>query len=239
MSSSVPTFYNAWFCPFAQRAWIALLEKGIAFDYIEQDPYKKTPEWLLINPRGLVPVIVHNGKSVYDSPVCIEYVDETWKTGSSLLPSDTYQRAYVRIWSNFISSSIVPPFYQLLMKREHSEREQAKEALLKGLMLLFAELDENAGPFFGGKSLNLVDIMLFPFAYRFQVVLSHYRDIVIPTEGAEMERYYRWYTAAKDRDSVKKTLSEDAKLVSSYQTYADDSANSLVAEAIRKGTAIP
>ena len=64
-------FYNAWFCPFAQRAWIALVHKGVKFEYIEQDPYNKSPEWLAVNPRGLVPAILHNDKAIYESAVCI------------------------------------------------------------------------------------------------------------------------------------------------------------------------
>lgn len=44
MSGGIPKLYCAWFCPFAQRAWIALEAKGVDFEYIEQDPYNKTPE---------------------------------------------------------------------------------------------------------------------------------------------------------------------------------------------------
>ena len=117
-----PKLYSAWFCPFAQRAWIALLAKGTEFEYIEQDPYNKTPEWLAINPLGMVPVIVHNNKSVYESAVCIEYVDEAWPSEPRLLPTDPYDRAYARIWGDFIGKKIVPLFYSLLMKQNQDEQ---------------------------------------------------------------------------------------------------------------------
>jgi glutathione S-transferase len=44
-------FYNAWYCPFAQRAWMTLVHKGIHFDYIEVYPYNETESWLAIS-RG-------------------------------------------------------------------------------------------------------------------------------------------------------------------------------------------
>ena len=62
-----PQLYQAWFCPFAQRAYIAMLAKGVEFELIEQDPYNKTAEWLDISPRGLVPAIVHEGNKIYES----------------------------------------------------------------------------------------------------------------------------------------------------------------------------
>lgn len=62
-------FMGACFCPFVQRAWIALeflnqtvwLEKerkvwGVDYTYIEIDPYKKPKELVEISPKGLVPV---------------------------------------------------------------------------------------------------------------------------------------------------------------------------------------
>ncbi|RQM08322.1 hypothetical protein DH86_00003805, partial [Scytalidium sp. 3C] len=42
-----------------QRVWIALEAKGIQYQYIEVDPYKKTQALLEVNPRGLVPALRH------------------------------------------------------------------------------------------------------------------------------------------------------------------------------------
>lgn len=61
-------FYCAWFCPYAQRAWIALEHHKIPYNYVEslivredQDGgdhgYDKNPKLLAINPKGLVPTI--------------------------------------------------------------------------------------------------------------------------------------------------------------------------------------
>ncbi len=232
-----PKLYNAWFCPFAQRAWIALLEKGVDFEYIEQDPYDKTPEWLAVNPRGLVPAIVHNEKSVYESSICIEYTDEQWETDAHLLPTDPYQRAMVRILSNHIDKKVVPPFYHLLMKKGDQERDTAKENLMDALKLLFEGFEQSQGPLFGEKKLNMVDIMLFPHAYRFQTILPHFRGFTLPNE--ELKCYYQWYEAAINCDSVIKTLPDCDKLIQSYIRYAEDTVDSKVADAVRKGTSLP
>ena len=234
---ATPTLYNAWFCPFAQRAWIALLEKGVKFEYVEQDPYHKTPEWIAINPRGLVPVIVHKGKSVYESSICIEYVDEAFHTDKRLLPEDPYERARVRILCDFITKTLIPPYYKLLQKKDETERSDAKECITNGLRKLFEDYDQTS-PFFGGDSLNMVDIMLAPFAYRYQVVLSHFRGFVIPEDGL-LKLYHTWYKKLCSHSSFKETLPDDKKLIESYVRYAEDTVQSKVADAIRKGTALP
>jgi len=235
---NLPKFYNAWFCPFAQRAWIALLEKKVNFEYVEQNPYNKTPEWLAINPRGMVPVIVHKGKSVYESMVCIEYVDEEWSTGNNLLPSDPYHRARARILCDHISKKVVPPFYQILMKKAKEERDSAKKSLVAALSELFSNFDASNGPYFGGKSLGIVDIMIFPFAYRFGLILPHYRNFVLP-EGERLQGFHQWYATASKSESVVGTMPDDAKLIEEYRRYAEDTTDSLVAQAVRKGSAFP
>jgi glutathione S-transferase len=60
--------------PFVQRVWIALEVKGIPYQYIEVDPYKKPDELLEVNPRGLVPALRHGHWGCYESNVLLEYV---------------------------------------------------------------------------------------------------------------------------------------------------------------------
>ena len=238
-STTVPTLYNAWFCPFAQRAWLSLLEKGVQFNYVEQDPYNKTPEWLAVNPKGLVPAIEHNGKVIVESTVCIEYVDEAWNTDRHLLPSDPYDRAQVRLLSDHITKKVVPLYYQMLMKKDEAARTEAKKNITEALTSLFESEPSSDGPFFGGKSLNMVDIMLAPHAYRFQLILKHYREFSVPNDTPELQRFHRWFAAVLQNSTFKQTLPEEQRLIDEYKRYADDVTNSQVAQAIRKGTALP
>lgn len=60
--------------PFVQRVWIALEVKGLNYQYIEVDPYKKPASLLEVNPRGLVPGIRHGDWGVGESTVIMEYV---------------------------------------------------------------------------------------------------------------------------------------------------------------------
>jgi glutathione S-transferase len=60
--------------PFVQRVWIALEVKGLGYQYVEVDPYKKPEALLEVNPRGLVPALRHGNWGSYESTVLLEYV---------------------------------------------------------------------------------------------------------------------------------------------------------------------
>ncbi len=50
--------------------------KGLQYQYIEVDPYKKPQALLDVNPRGLVPGIRHGDWGCGESTVLMEYVLE-------------------------------------------------------------------------------------------------------------------------------------------------------------------
>ena len=60
--------------PFVQRVWIALQYKGLEYQYIEVDPYKKPESLMELNPRGLIPALRHGEWRCYESAVLMEYV---------------------------------------------------------------------------------------------------------------------------------------------------------------------
>ena len=96
-----------WASPFAMRLRIALAEKGIEYKYKHEDLWNKSPLLLQMNPIHMkIPVLVHNGKQVYESLVALQYIDEVWKDKAPLLPSDSYLRAKARFWACFVDNKV-------------------------------------------------------------------------------------------------------------------------------------
>ena len=69
------------------------------------------------------------GKAIYESSVCLEYIDEVWSSNEykRILSSDPYQKAFDRIWGDHISNKIIPQFYVILNKKTTEEREKGKK----------------------------------------------------------------------------------------------------------------
>ena len=82
------------------------------------------PEYLAINPEGVVPTIVHDGRVITESSVINEYVDEVFP-GPRLVPADPYERANMRIWIKFeedvLHPSVKGPTYKLMLRRALAE----------------------------------------------------------------------------------------------------------------------
>lgn len=57
-----------------------------------------SPDYLKLNPKGVVPTLVHDGKVVIESTVINEYLDDAFP-GSALKPADPYGRARMRLWT--------------------------------------------------------------------------------------------------------------------------------------------
>ncbi|MEK9832229.1 MAG: glutathione S-transferase family protein [Rhodospirillaceae bacterium] len=120
----------------SQKVRICLAEKGI--DWVNRHvdlgtQENLTPEYLAINPNGVVPAFVHDGTPIIESTVMCEYVDEVWPDGISLTPDDPKKRAEMRAWLRYIdevpSMAVrVPTFQDLLIERfkAMSEEEYAE-----------------------------------------------------------------------------------------------------------------
>ena len=98
------TLYNAPQSTCSQRVRFVLNAKGLAFEEVklnllEGDQLK--PDYLKLNPNGVVPTLDHDGAIVTDSTVITEYLDEIEPDGS-FTPGEPVARARMRALMHFI-----------------------------------------------------------------------------------------------------------------------------------------
>ena len=97
--------YNSPQSTCSQRVRFVLNAKAQPFeeeklDLLAGDQLK--PEYLALNPNGVVPTLDHDGSIVIDSSVIIEYLDEVVPQGASFTPRDPVRRAAMRSLMRFI-----------------------------------------------------------------------------------------------------------------------------------------
>ena len=99
------TLYNAPQSTCSQRVRFVLNAKKISFAEIKLDLLagdQLKPDYLALNPNGVVPTLDHDGAIVIDSSVIIEYLDEVVPTSESFTPRDPVTRARMRALMRFI-----------------------------------------------------------------------------------------------------------------------------------------
>lgn len=85
----------------AQKVRVTLAEKQLQWESYHLDLRagdQQTPEYLKLNPRGVVPTLVDNGRVVRESTVIMEYLDDEYPE-PRLRPADPYRRAQMRLWT--------------------------------------------------------------------------------------------------------------------------------------------
>jgi len=87
------------------------------------------PEYLALNPNGVVPTLVHEGAAIIESTVICEYLCEI-TSNVRLLPVDAIERAQMRAWLRFIDEvpsmavrvpsfqNVFLPFYRSMSEKD-------------------------------------------------------------------------------------------------------------------------
>ena len=113
------TLYNAPQSTCSQRVRFVLNAKTLPFaevklNLLEGDQLK--PEYLKLNPNGVVPTLDHDGAIIVDSTVIMEYLDEV-EPPVSFTPDDPVKRARMRALMHFIdempAASVRVPTFNL------------------------------------------------------------------------------------------------------------------------------
>ena len=127
------TLYTHPMSPCSQKVRIILAEKGLAWDKVDVNlPAKENlkPEYLKLNPLGVVPTLVHNGQAVIESSIISEFLEDVFPE-IRLRPADAHHVASMRLWMKHIDTKVHPscgalqwPLVMADKLRSMSESEQ-------------------------------------------------------------------------------------------------------------------
>ncbi|CAL4936331.1 unnamed protein product [Urochloa decumbens] len=206
--------------PYAQRVRIALAEKGLGYERVEQDLAAKGDLLRRSNPvHGKVPVLLHGGRPICESLAILEYLDEAFPSTPPLLPppaSDPYARARARFWAEY-SDRLHVCGKRLWLRHDGEEVEpEARAEMVAVLRALDAEL---AGKeFFGGEEegkFGYVDAAAAPFAAWF---LTYERSGGISV-AEECPGLAAWGARCARRESVAANVYTPEKVYELVQEY--------------------
>jgi glutathione S-transferase len=121
MSIILYDFGNSVCC---QKVRITLREKGLEWEARRVDLFKAEqydPSYLKLNPKGLVPTLVHDGHPIGESTLICEYLDETFPD-PQLRPKEPAARARMRMWSKFVDEGLFEGITEISFSAMFRER---------------------------------------------------------------------------------------------------------------------
>ena len=92
----------------AQKVRTVLAEKGLAWTGHHLDLRAGdtlTPDYLKLNPNGVVPTLIDDGTVIIESTVINEYLDDAYP-GPALRPADARARAEMRLWTKKLDEGL-------------------------------------------------------------------------------------------------------------------------------------
>ncbi len=148
--------------PYVRKVRIALAEKKIDCELVNDSPWGATTGVTAHNPLGKVPVLLlDDGTSLYDSRVIVEYLD-TVSPVSRLIPEPSRQRIAVKRWEA-LADGICDAAVAIVLesRRPHGQQsqewiERQRAKIERGVKELANELDDK--PWCNGEAYTLADI---------------------------------------------------------------------------------
>lgn len=112
----------------AAKVRILLAEKGIPWhgqymDVLAGDQFD--PAYLKLNPKAVVPTLVHDGIVVTESTVICEYLDDVFPD-IPMRPADAAGRARMRIWTKLVDEALHPNIVDITFTVSHRHTVMAK-----------------------------------------------------------------------------------------------------------------
>ncbi len=130
--------------PFVRKISVLLLEKGIAFDFINEQPYSADTGVAQYTPLGKVPALVtDDGECWYDSPIIAQYI-ELLGVAPQMVPSDPQQALRIRLLEA-LADGIMDAGLASVREQARPAAQQSEEEVLRQREKISRSLDALEG----------------------------------------------------------------------------------------------
>ena len=189
-------------------SWIARLalhEKGVAYNWVEINPFAEDvpASYIATHPFRRVPSLVHGAFAVYETGAITRYVDEAFE-GPKLQRTEPRERARCNQIMSIVDSYAYWPLvrqvfshgvFRPAMKRPADQNEVQRG--LDAVPTILAALEKVAGQghYLCGNDLSLADIHLAPMMGYF---------VLVPQGRALLQKHHRlsdWWSALSQRSA--------------------------------------
>jgi glutathione S-transferase len=186
-----------------QKVLWTCAELGVEYDRVDHGgPFggNRDPEYLRLNPNGLVPTVIDGALVMWESNTICRYLCNTHPNGGSLYPTDFAERTHVERWMDWQLSVIGAPMGALLQGLIRSTPETRDAAVIEAARrraITAWEIVDDAlegQPFLGGKSLSLAEIVMGTHIYRW---------FNYAIERPSMPKLHAWYERCLARPGFK------------------------------------
>ena len=203
------TLYHYPLSASSRRVRLALAEKGLEFTLVNEQPWRRRPEFLALNPAGEVPVLTEDDGTVLVGSAIGEYLEEVYPK-PSLLPGTPAARAEARrlvAWfdikfQNEVTENLVG---EKVIKRVSGQGQPSGLAIRAGLSNIHYHLDyitwlAERRTWLAGDELSHADL-----AAGAQLSAVDYCSLVPWDDHPEAKD---WYARIKSRPSFRSLLSD-------------------------------
>lgn len=155
--------------PFAARVRIAVYAKGLRFELVPPPlGWPHNPQFRDVSPTGRIPVLLHEGRAIWESAVLLEFLEDRFPDAPPLLPPDPYDRARARLLVRHADLYLMPPMVALADPRNDAAASgRAVDALVDGVTTLDGLL--HRAPYAVGDQLSFADCALAPALFAARV----------------------------------------------------------------------
>ena len=164
----IKLYFGPGACSFVPHVGLEAIKAATGEDFESQTVKlhkgeQQTPEYLALNPLGLVPVLVVDGKPLTQIVAICDYLDRRFPQ-AGLLPADPWQRAQALSTFAWMNNTVHPTFTHIFRPTKFASTDDSQSDVRNMAVAMFREhleriqgMAAKAAPFLLGDKLSFVD----------------------------------------------------------------------------------